>query len=203
MFGSESMTYFFWDSTDWFGSTLCCRYTLVQFGKLELPMRIDGVLTTAEWHWALGLFTDGQFQVFGVWRDEGPETAQRIATDLHDRGLERVNVLAADDGLAAAMKARHPRLCERTVSELVESGAVSYRMRQAIRWTDAAAQRLQERMSSAAKKHGPFADHAAAADFLARAFQRADRDLLADYWERAKPAPFGVSAAPRVLLRAA
>lgn len=197
------MTYFFWDSTAWFGSTLCCRYTLVQFGKLRLPMRIDGVLTTAEWRWALGLFTDGQFQVFGAWRDEGPETPLRIAGDLHDRGLERVNALAADDDLVAAMKARHPRLCERTVSELVESGAASYRMRQAIRWTDDAAQRLQERMSSAAKKHGPFADHAAAADFLAQAFQRADRDLLAEYWGRAKPAPFGVSAAPRVLLRAA
>lgn len=197
------MTYFFWDSTDWFGSTLCCRYTLVQFGKLRLPMRIDGVLTTAEWHWALGLFTDGQFQVFGAWRDEGPETSWRIAGDLHDRGLERVNALAADDDLVAAMKARHPRLCERTVAELVESGAASYRMRQAIRWTDAAAQRVQERMSRAAKKHGPFADHAAAADFLAQTFQRADRDLLADNWGRAKPAPYGVSAAPRVLLRAA
>jgi len=197
------MSYFFWDSTRWFGSALCCRYTVVQFGKLQLPMRIDGMPTTAEWHWALGLFTDGQFQVFGAWRDEGPETAQRIAADLHDRGLERVSALAADVSLVAAMKARHPKLCEHTVTELVESGAVSYRMRQAIRWTGAAAQRLQERMSRAAKKCGPFADHAAAADFLAQTFQRADRDLLADYWERAKPAPFGVSAAPRVLVGAA
>jgi len=197
------MSYVFWDSTDWFDSALCCRYTLVQFGKLQLPMRIDGVLTSAEWHWALGLFTDGQFQVFGAWRDEGPETPQRIALDLHDRGLERVHALGADDGLLAAMKTLHPKLCERTVTELVESGAVSYRMRQAIRWTDDATQRLQERMSRAAKKYGPFADHAAAAEFLAQTFQRADRDLLADYWERAKPAPFGVSAAPRVLVGAA
>lgn len=197
------MSYFFWDSTDWFGSTLCCRYTLVQFGKLRLPMRIDEAPTTAEWHWALGLFTDGQFQVLGAWRDEGPETAPRIAEDLHDRGLERVSALAADAGVVTAMKARHPKLCERTVSELVESVAVSYRMRHAIRWTDAATQRLQERMSRAAKKYGPFPDHAAAADFLAQAFQRADRDLLADYWERTKPAPYGVSAAPRVLARAA
>jgi hypothetical protein len=197
------MSYFLWASTDWFGSALCCRYTVVQFGKLQLPMRIDGVLTTAEWHWALGLFTDGQFQVFGAWRDEGPETAQRIASDLHDRGLERVRALVADDGLVAAMKARHPKLCERTVAELVESGAVSYRMRQAIRWTDTAAQSLQERMSRAATKYGPFTDHAAAAAFLAQAFQRTDRDLLADYWGRAKPAPYGLSAAPRVLARAA
>jgi len=197
------MSYFFWDSTDWFGSALCCRFTVVQFGKLQLPMRIGGVLTTADWHWALGLFTDGQFQVFGAWRDEGPETAQRIAVDLHDRGLERVRALVADDSLDAAMKALRPKVCERTVAELVESGSVSYRMRQAIRWTDTAARRLQERMSRTAKKYGPFADQAAAADFLAQAFQRAGRDLLADYWERARPAPYGVSAAPRVLVRAA
>ncbi|MCE4554285.1 hypothetical protein [Pelomonas cellulosilytica] len=197
------MNYFFWDSAYWFGSTLCCRYTVVQFGQLKLPTLIDGVLTTAEWHWALGLFTDGQFQVFGAWREEGPETSQRIAGDLHDRGLERVHAVDADESLVAAMKARHPKLCERTVAELVESGAVSYRMRQAIRWTDTAAQRLQERVSRAARKHGPFADHAAAADFLAQAFQRANRDLLADYWERAKPAPYGLSAVPRVLVRAA
>ncbi len=195
------MSYFFWDSTDWFDGALCCRYTVVQFGKLRLPMRIDGLLTTAEWHWALGLFTDGQFQVFGAWRDEGPETAQRIAADLHDRGLERVHALAADESLVKAMKARHPRLCERTVADLVESGTASYRMRQAIRWTDAAAQRLQGRMSRAIKTNGPFADHAAAADFLAQAFQRADRNLLSDYWGRTKPAPYGVSAAPRILVR--
>ncbi|MCE4557375.1 hypothetical protein [Pelomonas cellulosilytica] len=197
------MSYFFWDSSDWFGSALCCRYTAVQFGKLWLPMRIKGASSAAEWHWALGLFTDGQFQVLGAWRDEGPETAQRIAENLHDRGLERVHALAADAGVAAAMKARDPKLCERTVAELRESGAISHRMRQAIRWTDAAAKRLQDRMSRAAKKCGPFAEHSAAADFLALTFQRADRDLLADYWERAKPAPYGVSSAPRVLVRAA
>jgi len=197
------MSYFFWDSNRWFGSALCCRYTVVQFGKLRVPMRIDGALATAEWHWALGLFTDSEFQVLGAWRDEGPTTAQRIAADLEDRGLERVAVLAADESLVVAMKALHPKVCEGTVAELASSGAASSRMRQAIHWTDTAAQYLQERMSRAAKKHGPFADHAAAADFLAQAFQRADRDLLADYWGRATPAPYGLSAAPRVLARAA
>jgi len=197
------MTYFFWDSTRWFNGALCCRYTVVQFGKLRVPTWIDGVLATAEWHWALGLFTDGQFEMLGAWCDDGPATAQRIATDLHDRGLERVTALAADDSLAAAMKGLGPKVCQYTVAELVESGAASSRMRQAIRWTDTAAQHLQDRMSRAAKKHGPFADHAAAADFIAKAFQRADRDLLADYWGRAKPAPYGLSAAPRVLARAA
>lgn len=197
------MSYRSWESTHWFNDALCCRYTVVQLGKLQVPMQIDGTPVTAEWHWALGLFTDGQFQVFGAWRDEGPETAQRIAGDLYKRGLERVSALAADESLVAVVKAQHPKFCERSVAELAESGSASSRMRQAIRWTDTAAQHLQERMSRAAKKHAPFAEHAAAGDFLAQAFQRADRDLLWDYWGRAKPAPYGLSAAPRDLARAA
>jgi hypothetical protein len=197
------MSYFFWDTRHWFNGALCCRYTVVQFGELRVPMWHDGVPITAEWHWALGLFTDGQFQVLGAWRDDGPATAQRIATDLRDRGMERVTALAADDRLIAAMKALRPKVCEHIVTELAKSGVVSSRMRQAIRWTDTAAQHLQGRLSRAAKRHGPFADHAAAADFIAQAFQRADRDLLADYWGRAKPAPYGLSATPRVLARAA
>ncbi|HEY0956264.1 MAG TPA: transposase [Roseateles sp.] len=196
------MTYFFWDSTDWFGSTLCCRYTVVQFGKLQLPMRIDGVLTTAEWHWALGLFTDGQFDVLGAWCDEGPAMAQRIAADLHNRGLERVTALAADDGLIAAVRGLGIKVCEHAAAERASSAASS-RMQQAIRRTDTAAQHLQERMSRAVRKHGPFADEAEAADFIAQAFQRAERDLMTDYWGRAKPAPYGLVAAPRVLARAA
>ncbi|MFG6416872.1 transposase [Roseateles sp. DC23W] len=197
------MSYRFWESIRWLNSALCCRYTVVQFGMLQLPMRIDGVRVTAEWHWALGLFTDGQFQVLGAWRDEGPDTGQRIAADLHNRGLERVSALAADESVVTAMKAQRPQFCERSVAELVASGSASSRMRQAIRWTDTAAQHLQGRLSRAAKRHGPFADHAGAGDFLAQAFQRADKDLLADYWYRAKPAPYGLSAAPRVLARAA
>ncbi|MFG6431859.1 hypothetical protein [Roseateles sp. LYH14W] len=197
------MAYFFWESTRWFTSALCCRYTVVQFGKLRIRMWIDGAPATAEWHWALGLFTDGQFQVLGAWRDDGPSTAHRIAADLHDRGVERVTVLAAEDNLATAMKGLGPKVCEHTVAEFAEYGVASSRMRQAIRWTDTAAQRLQDRMSRAAKKHGPFADHAAAADLIAQAFQRADRDLLADCWRRTKPAQFGLDAAPRVLARAA
>jgi hypothetical protein len=197
------MTCFFRESSCWFNGALCCRYVAVQFDRLRVPTGTAGVPATVDWYWALGLFTDGQFQVLGAWRDEGPATPQRIAADLSDRGLERIKALAADDSLVAAMKALRPKFCEHTVAELAESGVLSARMRQAIRWTDTATQHLQGRLSRAAVKHGPFADHAAAADFIAQAFQRADRDLLADSCGRAKPAPFGLSAAPRVLARAA
>jgi len=188
------MSYFFWDSKRWFGGTLCCRYLVVRFGKLRVPMLKDGTSVASEWHWALGFFTDGQFEVLGAWQDDGAGTAQRIADDLHERGIERIRAIAAEDGLVEAMAGLRPRVGERTTAVLAESSAFGPRMRRAIRWTDAAGQHLQARMSRVAKRQAPFADPAAAADFIAQAFQRADRDLLHDRWDRKHPAPFGQGA---------
>jgi hypothetical protein len=67
-------------------------------------------------------------------------------------------------------------------------------MRRVARWTDAAAQRVQDRMQRVVRSQLPFADDAAAADFIAHAFQRADRDLLRDRRDRKQPAPFGQRA---------
>lgn len=164
------MSYFFWDSSDWFGSTLCCHHTVVQFGKLQLSMRIEGVLTTIDWHWALGLSNSGEFEVLGAWPDDGAEVAQRIAADLHHRGLGRVAVLVADDSLVAAVKGLPSQSRTQTVAELEAAGFASPRLQTAIRWTAATSQRLQERLPRATKKHGPLPDHAAAASFLAQAF---------------------------------
>ncbi|NHN21591.1 hypothetical protein G6046_11690, partial [Bacillus amyloliquefaciens] len=57
------MSYFFCESTRWFSGTLCCRYLVVRFGKLSVPMLKAGAPIAADWHWALGFFTDGQFEV--------------------------------------------------------------------------------------------------------------------------------------------
>ncbi len=178
------MSYFFWESNRWFSGALCCRYLVVRFGKLSIPMLEDGAVEPAEWHWALGFFRDGQFEVLGAWRDEGEGTAQRIATDLHDRGIERVTAVAAEDGLLEAIGGLRPKVCRNTTAELRQSDALGARMRRAVQWTEIAGQRLQSRMSGAAKRAGPFVDQAVAADFIAKAFQRASRDLLKDRWER-------------------
>ncbi|MCE4538528.1 transposase [Pelomonas sp. P7] len=197
------MSYFFWKSTHWFSCALCCRYLVVRFDRLRIPMRNEGTAGTAEWHWALGLFTDGRFEVLGAWRDEGAATAQRIATDIHDRGVERIKALAGNDSLVAAMEGFRPKVCRSTVAELAECSAFGPRMRQAIRWTDAATQQLQNRMQRVIGNQPPFADDAAAAEFIAQAFQRADRDLLDDRWGRARPAPYGASASAAALAAAA
>lgn len=193
------MSYFFWKSTQWFSGTLCCRYLVVRFDRLHIPMRHEGATTAAEWQWALGLFTDGQFEVLGAWRDEGAATPQRIAADLRNRGIERIKALAGDDSLAAAMGCFLPRISGQSMAELTECGALGPRMRQAIRWTEVTAQRLQARMQRVVRNQPPFADDAAAADFIAQAFQRVDRDLLDDRWGRAQPAPYGASASAAAL----
>ncbi|MBV8037243.1 hypothetical protein [Roseateles sp.] len=197
------MSYFFWESNRWLSNPLCCRYLVVRFGRLRVPMRHEGSAGAADWHWALGLFTDGWLEVLGTWRDEGAVTSQRIAADLHDRGIERIKALAGEDSLAVAMDRFRPRASRQGMAELAECGAFGPRMRQAIRWTDAAAQRLQARMQRVAGNPPPLPDDAAAADFLARAFQRADRDLLYDRWDRKRPAPFGQGAFVAALAGAA
>lgn len=188
------MPYFFWKTPEWFEGALCCRYLVVRFGKIGIPMLEDGATVTSEWHWALGFFTDGQCQVLGAWRDEGAGTAQRIATDLNERGIERIKSIAADDDLVKALGSLRPKAGRSSTDELAESGAFGPRMRRVIRWTDTAGQQLQVRMSRVARAQQPFADQAAAANFIAQAFQRADRDLLHDRWDRKCPTPFGQAA---------
>ncbi|HEU6456158.1 MAG TPA: hypothetical protein VN201_11880 [Roseateles sp.] len=188
------MSYFFCDSQRWFSGTLCCRYLVVRFGKLRVPLVKDGSVVAADWHWALGFFTDGQFEVIGAWPDQGAVTGQRIAVDLYNRGIERIKAAAAEGSVLDALGDLRLKVGKGTTVELAESGAFGPRMRRAIRWTDAAGQHLQGRMSRVAKRQPPFADPAAAADFIARAFQRADRDLLRDRWDRKHPAPFGQRA---------
>lgn len=75
-------------------------------------------------------------------------------------------------------------------AELAKSGAFGPRMRREIRWTDAIGQHLRGRMSRVTQRQAPSADPAAA-DFIARAFQRAARDLLRDRGRRKQPTPFG------------
>lgn len=188
------MAYFFCESPRWFSGPLCCRYLVARFSKLSVPMIEEGAPVPAEWHWALGFFADGQFEALGAWQGEGEGTAQRIARDLHDRGIERIKAIAAEDRLLEAMAGLRPKVCRNTTAQLVEFGSLGSRMRRAVRWTDVAGQHLQARLSRVARRQAPFADPAAAADFIAQAFQRADRDLLRDRWDRKHPAPFGQGA---------
>ncbi|KQV46960.1 hypothetical protein ASC95_25960 [Pelomonas sp. Root1217] len=188
------MSNFFWESNRWFGGALCCRYLVVRFGKLRIPMLENGTAKASEWHWALGFFADGRSKVIGAWQDDCAETPGRIAMDLHERGIERIRAVLADDPVVDAMASLRPKAGRSSATALVESGAFGPRMQRAIRWTDAAGRHLQDRVGRVAKCQAPFADQVTAADFIAQAFQRADRDLLHDRWNRKRLAPFGQDA---------
>jgi len=84
------MSYFFWESNRWLGNPLCCRYLgVVRFGRQCVPMRHEESASAAQWHWALGLFTDGWLEVLGA------VTPQRIAAGLHGLGIKRIKSLRA------------------------------------------------------------------------------------------------------------
>ncbi len=190
------MPYRSWESTHWCNRALCCRYLFGRFDRLRIPMLRDGAVVDESWHWALGFFIDGQFQVLGAWRDEGEGTAQRIAMDLHDRGIEHVRAVAAEDSLLQALEVLQPKVCRNTTAQLLEPDVLTSRMRRAVRWTDLAWGHMQRRLSLAAKREGPFTDPGAVADFLAKAFQRVSRDLLDDRyvgWDK-RSARFGQDA---------
>lgn len=193
------MSYHFRSTDRWFSGPLCCRYLVVHFSRLRVPMKHERLIAMADWHWALGLFIDGGFEVLGAWRDEGGKTPDQIAADLHQRGLERVKALAGDESVVAALGRFRPAASRETMAELAESGAFGPRMRQAIRWTDTASRQLHTRMQRVACGQQTLSDDAVAADFIAKAFQRADRDLLNDRWRRVRPAPYGASASATAL----
>jgi hypothetical protein len=188
------MPYFFAESDRWFSGALCCRYLVVRFDKLRLPMFKGRDAAASEWHWALGFFTNGQIGVIGAWQDDGAKTPERIADDLHKRGVERIGALAAETAIVGAMADLGPKACKGSATELLESGAFGPRMQRAIRWTDAAGRHLQARLDRVATRQVPFADRAASTDFIARAMQKAERDLLNDCWDRTCPASYGPGA---------
>ncbi len=149
------MPYFFCVSQRWSGGTRCSHHQVVRFGKLHVPLLKGGAVMAANWHWALRLFTDGQFEVIGAWPDQGPATGQRIAIDLYNQGMERIKAAAAESSILDALGNDRFRVGRSTTDKLAESGAFGPRTRRAIRWTDAAGQHLQGRLSPRGAAAGP------------------------------------------------
>lgn len=193
------MSSHFMNTARWFSGALCCRYLVVRFDRLSVPRAEGG--GAAEWHWALGLFRDGEFEVLGAWREEGVLTPQRVAADLYERGLERVAAVVGCSSVVGGMARFCPKACG-PADELAGSAALGARMRRCVRWSESAGARLQARMQRAVRTRRPIGDEAAG-EFMALAFQRADRDLLRDRWDRRCPAPYGRDAFVASLARAA
>lgn len=162
----------------WFSRALACRYLVVRFDRMRVPTSVEGARGASEWHWALGLFADREFEVLGAWRDEGPRTPELMAADLHERGMEQIQSVVGAADVVAAMERFRPRCRAQSTAELVDSGAVGRGTARRLRNTDSLMARLQTSLESDAEEHGSFGDDAAVAEFLAEGFAQADRDVL-------------------------
>lgn len=158
----------------WLAKPLCCRYVLAEFKTLALPVRRDGAVEHSSWRWALGLFKGDQYELLGAWSAQVP--ALSVAHELHDRGIEHIKAIAAEDGVdctstypdAVAWSAR---------SDPDAASTFGPRRRAALHSAAATAERLQASLTRTIKRQAPFADEGAAVAFLMHALENADRQL--------------------------
>ncbi|MBZ8143886.1 hypothetical protein CLD22_29295, partial [Rubrivivax gelatinosus] len=81
---------------EWQQRPLCRRYRLICVEALTVPIHpSDGAKAVSAW-WALGVLSDGELDLLGVWlEDERPEAfPARLIDDLRSRGVESVGHLA-------------------------------------------------------------------------------------------------------------
>lgn len=164
----------------WRGRPLCCSYILAEFKTVHLPIREADAVTHVPWRCAIGLFRKGEYEVLGGW-PAGFSPAQ-ICDDLHQRGAERIMAIAAEDGFDFA--SRFPDAVMLSVSDdsagFGAPGAellIRPRQRAAVQSAIATSKRFQASITRAIQREAPFADETAAAAFLMRTLESADRRL--------------------------
>ncbi|MFG6429805.1 hypothetical protein [Roseateles sp. LYH14W] len=158
----------------WFTKPLCCRYVLAEFKTLALPVQRDGVVEQPRWRWALGLFKGDQYELLGAWSAQVP--ALSVAQELHDRGIEHIKAISAEDGVDCT--STYPDAVAWSASgDAHAASTFGPRRRAALQSAAATAERLQASLSRAIKRQAPFADEGAAAAFLMHALENADRQL--------------------------
>lgn len=158
------MSYFFLESNQRFSSALCCRYLVVRFGKLHVPMIENGSARASVWRWAPGFFADGRSKVVGAWQDVHAWTAKRMATDLHEEGVELIRTVLGDDPVGNVMASLRSKAGRSSATVLNEPGDFGPRVQRAIRWADAAGRHLQDHMFPVATSQVRLAERAAASD---------------------------------------
>ncbi|KQV46959.1 hypothetical protein ASC95_25955 [Pelomonas sp. Root1217] len=144
------MSYFFLESNQWFSSALRCRYLVVRFGKLHVPMIENGSARASVWRWAPGFFADGRSKVVGAWQDVHAWAAKRMATDLHEEGVELIRTVLGDDPVGDVLASLRSKAGRSSATALNESGA--------------AGRHLQDHMLPVATSQARLAERAAAAD---------------------------------------
>lgn len=169
-------------SDDWLSRPLCCSYAFAEFRTLRLPVRDGDAVKDIHWRWALGLFKQDEYEVLGAWPAQ--VVPALVAQDLQERGIEHIKAIAAEGG--ADFVSQYPDAAPwpsvNGIPDAQPRGAARVfgpRRRAALQSAAATARRLQTSITRAIKRRAPFANEAAAADFLALALQDADRRFYA------------------------
>jgi len=162
----------------WRSRPLCCRYALVEFKTLDLPIDGGDAVRHVPWCWALGLFTQDQYEVLGAWPAQA--SSAEVGHDLHQRGIEQIKAITASDGTECSEHfpgaVTLPRAFESEAAGTpTRAGVFGPRRVAALKSAATTADRLQRRVANAIQRRAPFADEAEAVAFLLHALEKADR----------------------------
>lgn len=162
----------------WLSKPLCSRYVFAEFKTLRLPVRDGDAVKDLPLRWALGLFKQNQYEVLGAWSTQ--VWPAHVAEDLHERGIEHIKAISAEDG--AGFASQYPDAVSwplavdgHDMPSPTAAHVFGPRRRAALNSAALTAQRLHTTITRAIKRRAPFADEAAAVAFLAQKLQIADR----------------------------
>jgi len=166
----------------WLSRPLCCRYAFAVFKGLRLPIRDGEAVENTAWLWAFGQFKQAEYEILGAWPAQA--ALAPLAHDLHERGIEHIKAIATEG--VAEFVPLHPNappwppagdgLDALQVSTAIPFG---HRRRSEFQAAAATAERVHRSLTRAIRQRAPFADEAAAATFLSRALEKADRHFYA------------------------
>jgi hypothetical protein len=184
----------------WRSIPLCCRYSLVRFERLPTQSEKVDVAPLGTVLWALGVLSDGQFEVLGAWSVPEPSATAwaGVFEDLRARGVERIGavvggelgtdtaalrkaypsaaslgVLPSDAQVSRASTALSQRV---TGSQSRPPGRMS-RHQRLVQASDDASRRIQASAALAIARHGPFHEFEAAQSFAIDKLRQAERKL--------------------------
>jgi len=171
---------------------LCRSYVCAAFDPLRFQVESDAGVRDSLLVWAVGVLSDQRPHFLGSWYRQDPKDAwwRGIATDLHDRGVERLRIVIGADPVEtqAAMTPFYshttvlPALAALEHSE-VESILCGHRAY--VERTLDVAHALSLRLKRAVARNGVFADAEVAAALLHRT---ADRYIYREWPEQSESA---------------
>jgi hypothetical protein len=129
----------------------------------------------AHWCWAYGTLASTESELLGAWCSPGGDH-KAIFDDLAERGVERIQLISVGDA-AVRRSTLSPHQGAVTVAAAKVASQFVGSKRRALLAAISTAECLQRSLVGALKRRDPFASEAAAATFIARWLERADRSL--------------------------